>query len=100
MKKLMSVLLICIFIISCMSIATAETVVTDMYQEETTEINDSELAKSAPDEIMTEEVVPQAAPDVLPQTGGIPVEAFYGLGIVFIIAAIIVSRKKTKTTEN
>lgn len=39
-----------------------------------------------------EEEPPKA--DVLPQTGGIPAEAFYVIGALFIIAALILSRKK------
>lgn len=106
MKKLFAVLLALVFMISCISVATAETVVSYTYDEETTEIEeeitefqDEVIPESAPEELLTDEVIPQAAPDVLPQTGGIPVEAFYGLGAVFILAAIVVLRKKSPKAE-
>jgi len=111
MKKLFAVLLALVFMISCISVATAETVVSYTYDEETTEIEevfeeeieefqDEVIPESAPEELLSDEVIPQAAPAVLPQTGGIPVEAFYGLGAMFILAAIVISMKKAKVTQS
>ena len=99
MKKTIAVLMTCIFILSSLCIATAETVVSYTYDEEITEIKDSDTPESAPMEIVSDDVIPQAAPEILPQTGGIPIEAFYGLGIVFILAAIVISRRKAPKAE-
>lgn len=108
MKKVFVVLLTCIFLMSCVFVATAETVVSYTYDEEPTEIEDNDIPKSdpievdteeiIPDEIISEEVIPLSAPEVLPQTGGIPVEAFYGLGVVCILAAVVVSKRKSPKT--
>lgn len=44
-------------------------------------------------------VADESTPQALPKTGGIPEEAFYAVGALLIISAIILSMKKTKITS-
>ena len=43
--------------------------------------------------ILADESVPKA----LPKTGGVPEEAFYAVGAILIIGALVILTKKTKT---
>lgn len=58
-----------------------------------TYVEPDEAIPTAPvNESVTDEVVPKG--DALPKTGGIPAEAFYAAGALFVVAALIISKKK------
>lgn len=68
------------------------------YEEPPFEIIDEGVPGRRPDASadvtkMEEEEIPKD----LPKTGGIPSEAFYGVGGLFVVAALVLSRKKAKT---
>lgn len=48
----------------------------------------------------TIDIQDETVPLALPSTGGIPSEAFYVVGALFIVAALILSKKKVKTAKN
>lgn len=73
--------------------APAVNVDTATYGEQETVITDEDIAAGSTVEIKEE--VP-AAPAKLPKTGGIPAEAFYVAGALIIVAALVLSRVKTK----
>lgn len=110
MKKLLSLFLVLLMIISIGSISFAATaeggtvisdskvldmpvrnVATETYLQKQGSISRSENAT-----IIDEETPGGAA---LPKTGGIPAEAFYTVGALFIVAALIVSKKKVKASS-
>lgn len=110
MKKLMSLILVLIFAFTIGTIAYAaegdiditepkvpaapvENVLDDTYED----LQDEDIAAGDPDTSFEtvdigEEEPPKA--DALPDTGGIPAEVFYAIGALFIVAALILFRKK------
>ncbi len=110
MKKLLSLILVLIFAFTLGTIAyaaegdtdipdsevpaaPAENVLDDTYED----LQDEDIAAGDPDTSFEtidigDEEPPKA--DVLPATGGIPAEAFYVIGALFIVAALILFRKK------
>jgi LPXTG-motif cell wall-anchored protein len=65
------------------------------YEEPEVEIQEESVPAGLPDTSsdvvkIEEEEIPKA----LPKTGGIPSEAFYGIGGLFVVAALVLSRKK------
>lgn len=73
-----------------------ETVTSTVYRETTIEITDEGVPSSIPDVLdIIDEEVPFDAPE-LPDTGGVPPEVFYLVGVVFIVIGILFSLKKNK----
>lgn len=78
----------------------APTVNSTTYNEQTTVIIDEDtpggsVKEATSNSVEIKEEVP-AAPAKLPKTGGIPAEAFYVAGALIIVAALVLSRVKTK----
>lgn len=111
MKKILSLMLVLVFVLMLGTVTYAA--------NESTDIPDSGVAGAPvenvldrtymdfPDEgvargdnkgtsVETIDIAEEEPPkaDALPQTGGIPAEAFYVVGALFIVAALILSRKK------
>ena len=85
MKKLVSIVLTLVLIVSFGIACFAESVDDSTYKEKTNQI----------DRVTSlEEAIPQGSS--LPKTGGIPAEAFYAVGAILIVGALIISKKKTK----
>lgn len=78
--------------------ATPENVDSATYEEPPIEITDGDVPggplKTSADVTQIEE---EEIPKDLPKTGGIPSEAFYGVGGLFVVAALVLSRKRAKT---
>lgn len=75
-----------------------ETVTNSMYGT-TTVIIDEEIPSSVPAVLdITDEEIPLDAPE-LPDTGGVPPEAFYLVGVVFIVIGILFSLKRNKNAS-
>lgn len=105
MKKLICLFLILVLSIGIASISFAETVVTPepvpgaapetvdsvMYGNDNLIIPDQGIPGGSVTKVDTETI-----PAGLPKTGGIPAETFYVAGALFIVAALILSRKKAK----
>ena len=64
------------------------------YDEESTDPNNQTIS---PELIEIEE---KEIPAGLPNTGGIPAEAFYVAGAMFVVAALILALKKNKAGQN
>jgi hypothetical protein len=98
MKKILSLLLIFIIILSFGGYSFAANKTVDPNNEIITyndELTPGDQANTY--ETLDDESVARG----LPKTGGIPAEAFYAAGAILIVAALIVSRKKVKTdTKN
>jgi LPXTG-motif cell wall-anchored protein len=47
----------------------------------------------------TASVTEEETPKALPKTGGIPAEAFYAIGGIMVLAALILSMRKTKAAS-
>lgn len=108
MKKPVSLVLVFLFILVVGGICFAAPTVPDeavpgspvtvdsaTYGETPVDIMDEGVAGDGSDtsmEIIEDEEV---AKD-LPKTGGVPSEAFYGVGGLFVVAALVLSRKKAK----
>lgn len=103
MKKLITILLALILLLGLSGICYGDiedepipgaptTVDSEMYGTEETILDDG-IPESG---VKTETVVDEAIPKALPKTGGIPAEAFYVAGGLFIVAAVIISMKKAK----
>ncbi len=70
---------------------------TKTYDEEKT-IKDEDIPEGISDTTPeTVDIKEQSIPEGLPNTGGIPAEAFYAAGALLVVAALILSLKKTKT---
>jgi LPXTG-motif cell wall-anchored protein len=115
MKKSFLILLIIIFVIisassvfaasevkeiddSLVPAAPAENTDAEVYESRTTEIRDSEIPAGEKDTSVTtvtieDTIIPEASS--LPKTGGIPAEAFYIGGGLFVAAAAILAKKKS-----
>lgn len=75
-----------------------ETVTVLMYGGTTTEIIDEGIPQSIPAVLdVTDEEIPYGGE--LPDTGGVPPEAFYLIGAVFIVIGILFSLKKNKNAS-
>jgi LPXTG-motif cell wall-anchored protein len=44
-------------------------------------------------------VADETTPKALPKTGGIPAEAFYAIGAILVIGALVILMRKPKTAE-
>jgi len=111
MKKILSLILVLIFAFTIAATAYAanddgtdipdpqvpaappENVLDNTYEE----LEDEETPASTPETSFEtidigDEEPPKA--DALPETGGIPAEVFYAIGALFIVAALILFRKK------
>lgn len=116
MKKFMSAILVLTLLlaISSMCFAATDTVVTDPqipgapagqntndenYVEEADQVIPGNPAdssvKGGETATVVKEEVPKA-PAKLPKTGGIPAEAFYVAGALIVVAALILSKVKSK----
>ena len=106
MKKILSLVLSLTLIIILGSVCFAA-------QEDTT-IKETEVPKASAESVdkstyktppikMDDELIPKgpssASVEKLPKTGGIPAEAFYVAGVLFIAAALIISKKKVKVAS-
>ncbi|NLK86641.1 MAG: LPXTG cell wall anchor domain-containing protein [Clostridiaceae bacterium] len=112
MKKLISLILTLLMVLSISSIAFAESEETAIddnevpevvrnvdsatYDEERTEVDNDDPESPAMVEI-SEQDVPLAS--ALPDTGGIPAEAFYVAGALFVVAALILALKRNKADQ-
>lgn len=67
---------------------SSDTVTGDQYGE----FDDNPVPETAP----IVEIIEEELPEALPQTGGIPAEAFYIIGGICIISAILLLVKKEK----
>ena len=69
-------------------------------QEETIKIESEEIPQGAPDiSAGIVEIEEQSIPAGLPNTGGIPAEAFYVAGALFVVAALILALKKDRAGQ-
>jgi LPXTG-motif cell wall-anchored protein len=68
------------------------------YDPETTEIK-KDTPEISPGIVEIDEQEVPLAP-ALPSTGGIPAEAFYVAGALFVVAALILALKKDKTRQS
>lgn len=73
---------------------TSPDTVTDSQYEEITEFEEGEVPQSVP----IIDVVDEKVPEALPQTGGIPAEAFYIVGGICILSAILLLTRKSKSS--
>lgn len=113
MKKLMSLILVMIFVFMLATVTYAAndgtdtdildsgvpgTPVENVLDRTYMDLFDEDVAGGGDNGSSTEiiDIMEEEPPkaDALPQTGGIPAEVFYGIGALFIIAALILSRKK------
>lgn len=111
MKKLISLMLVLVFVFmlgtvtyaandgtdipdSVVPAAPVENVLDETYEDLLDE--DVALGDNNGTSVETIEIIEEEPPkaDALPETGGIPAEAFYVVGALFIVAALILSRKK------
>ncbi|NLK86638.1 MAG: LPXTG cell wall anchor domain-containing protein [Clostridiaceae bacterium] len=113
MKKLFCLILTLIMVLTIGSISFADSdletiddnevpeavrnVDTATYDPEITEIEKSDPEVSPGLVDIDEEEVPLAP--ALPNTGGIPAEAFYVAGALFVLAALILALKKNKAGQ-
>ncbi|MGI6669084.1 MAG: LPXTG cell wall anchor domain-containing protein [Acetivibrionales bacterium] len=75
--------------------APLENVDAATYEEPPVEIEDEGIPEGLPDTFAeVTEIEEEEIPRDLPKTGGIPAEAFYAVGGLFVIAALVLSRKK------
>ncbi|MGE5613688.1 MAG: LPXTG cell wall anchor domain-containing protein [Bacillota bacterium] len=71
--------------------APLENVDTATYDEPPVEIEEEGVPGGEPD---TSAEVTEIKEEELPKTGGVPAEAFYAVGGLFVVAALVLSRKK------
>jgi len=113
-RKFFSLVLVLVVVISSVSICfaanndvqipdtvvpAAPSVTDDMYEEQTTFIDDADIPEgSTKTSTDTVEVGEQTVPagSSLPKTGGIPAELFYAAGGMFIVAALVLTFAKKK----
>ena len=88
MKKLLCIVLTLVLIVSLGSICFAENVDNSTYDEKSNKIIEKDLVSSV------DEAVPSGSS--LPRTGGVPAEAFYAVGALLIVGALVISKKKPK----
>ncbi len=112
MKKTISLILVLslVFLIGSFTFATADTdievtdpalpgspvqtVTGDMYDEE---IEDDDLPGGSDSSANVIDIVDEEPPkaEALPKTGGIPAETFYAAGALLIVAALVISFRKS-----
>lgn len=111
MKKLISLILVLVFVLMLGTVTYAANEGTDIIETEVPgapainvtddmypDLFDEGVAGggSTGTSVETIDILEEEPPkaDALPATGGIPAEVFYVIGALFIVAALILSRKK------
>ena len=101
MKKILSLVLSLTLIFILGSVCFAEQ--DDSLVSRVLKENVNVATYSTPSIKSGEELIPggssAASVEKLPKTGGIPAEAFYVAGVLFIAAALIISKKKVKVAS-
>lgn len=110
MKKILLILLVLILVFSLSSMCFAATndniTITDEQNAGSFVYPDTEGIPEGAAGITTKSGVSTSVtlaeeeiPKGLPRTGGIPEEAFYAVGAILIISALVISMKKSKTAS-
>lgn len=111
MKKILSILLIFTFVFAMASICYAAT--ENIPDPSAPGSGTTTTNVTYPDPIIPDEDIPEGPPETtettkigdssvpksgeLAKTGGVPAVVFYSIGVICIIAALIVSRRKSET---
>lgn len=110
MKKFVSMLILVMLLVGLVLSSSATTVTGEIYVDALTEVlsePNADMPKGAPvspndttpkGEVLPNDATPKGEP-ALPKTGGIPMFAFMGTGVLLIVIAIVISSKKQKTAK-